>query len=131
MYHKCTYWWHTVCILYVCILYIQTASELRCLFLIPAFPYRAKADRGPEIPSPPGYNPSAGQNYTETSKESDPNHLIIKKSWDLALGPMKQVIYLFFFFFTYYHTSISLSYTVCKYTYTVHNCIQNVSYRYM
>ncbi|KAF4518634.1 hypothetical protein B566_EDAN005961 [Ephemera danica] len=50
-----------------------------------------KPDRGSELASPPGYNPSAGQVYTETSKESDPNHLIIKKSWDLALGPMKQV----------------------------------------
>lgn len=41
--------------------------------------------------SPPGFNQSVGVVHTETSKESDPNHLIIKKSWDLALGPLKQV----------------------------------------
>lgn len=27
----------------------------------------------------------------ENSRENDSNHLIIKKSWDLALGPIKQV----------------------------------------
>jgi len=44
-----------------------------------------------ELASPPGYNPAAAQNHTETSKESDANHLIIKKLWDVALGPLKQV----------------------------------------
>nr|CAD7572075.1 unnamed protein product [Timema californicum] len=52
---------------------------------------RNKQDRSTDLASPPGYNPSAGQNYTEVTKESDPNHLIIKKSWELALGPLKQV----------------------------------------
>ncbi|BES88081.1 unnamed protein product [Nesidiocoris tenuis] len=47
-------------------------------------------DRG-DMPSPPGFNPSVAAVHTETSRESDPNHLIIKKSWDLALGPLKQV----------------------------------------
>ncbi|XP_014283855.1 ER membrane protein complex subunit 4 [Halyomorpha halys] len=52
---------------------------------------RNKTDRNSEVASPPGYNPSLVQIHTETNKESDPNHLIIKKSWDLALGPLKQV----------------------------------------
>lgn len=29
--------------------------------------------------------------HTEISKNSDTTHLIMKKSWDLALGPLKQV----------------------------------------
>lgn len=41
--------------------------------------------------SPPGYSQLAGQNGTELSKDGDSNRLIIKKSWDLALGPLKQV----------------------------------------
>ncbi|GLG96803.1 T-cell activation inhibitor, mitochondrial [Gryllus bimaculatus] len=52
---------------------------------------RGKPDRSSDLASPPGYNPSAGQVYTEVTRESDPNHLIIKKSWELALGPLKQV----------------------------------------
>lgn len=32
---------------------------------------------------------SAG--HTEMSKNTDTSHLIMKKSWDLALGPLKQV----------------------------------------
>ncbi|XP_014249692.1 ER membrane protein complex subunit 4 [Cimex lectularius] len=51
---------------------------------------RSKADRS-DLAAPPGYNPAVSQIHTESSKESDPNHLIIKKSWDLALGPIKQV----------------------------------------
>lgn len=41
--------------------------------------------------SPPGYSQLAGQSGTELSKENESNRLIIKKSWDLALGPLKQV----------------------------------------
>lgn len=52
---------------------------------------RNKVDRNSDVASPPGYNPSIVQVHTEISKESDPNHLIIKKSWELALGPLKQV----------------------------------------
>uniref|UniRef100_A0A1B6LJJ2 ER membrane protein complex subunit 4 n=1 Tax=Graphocephala atropunctata TaxID=36148 RepID=A0A1B6LJJ2_9HEMI len=52
---------------------------------------RYKQEKSSDLPSPPGYNFSVGQVYTETSKDNDPNHLIIKKSWDLALGPLKQV----------------------------------------
>jgi hypothetical protein len=52
---------------------------------------RNKQDKSSDLASPPGYNPSAGQVYTEVAMESDPSHLIIKKSWELALGPLKQV----------------------------------------
>lgn len=32
-----------------------------------------------------------GQSHNEVAKETDQNHLIIKKSWELALNPIKQV----------------------------------------
>ncbi|XP_026487383.1 ER membrane protein complex subunit 4 [Vanessa tameamea] len=44
-----------------------------------------------ELPSPPGYSQSANASYTESSKETDSNLLLIKKLWDVALGPLKQV----------------------------------------
>ncbi|CAK1550031.1 unnamed protein product [Leptosia nina] len=44
-----------------------------------------------EIPSPPGYSQSANANYTESSKDSDSQLLLIKKLWDVALAPLKQV----------------------------------------
>lgn len=43
-----------------------------------------------ELPPPPGYN-LATSIQTETSKDNDSSHLIIKKLWDVALGPLKQV----------------------------------------
>ncbi|XP_068621220.1 ER membrane protein complex subunit 4 [Battus philenor] len=44
-----------------------------------------------DLPSPPGYSQSASANYTESSKDADSNLLLIKKLWDVALGPLKQV----------------------------------------
>lgn len=44
-----------------------------------------------EISSPPGYNTSLNVTSIEANKDGDPNHLIMKKSWDIALGPLKQV----------------------------------------
>lgn len=41
--------------------------------------------------APPGYNLSVGQTHSEIAKENDSSHLIIKKSWDIALGPFKNV----------------------------------------
>uniref|UniRef100_A0A1B6D529 ER membrane protein complex subunit 4 n=1 Tax=Clastoptera arizonana TaxID=38151 RepID=A0A1B6D529_9HEMI len=55
------------------------------------FTTRSRQDKNADLASPPGYNPSVSQVYTESSKENDSNHLIIKKSWDLALGPLKQL----------------------------------------
>lgn len=53
---------------------------------------RTRGERS-ELPSPPGYNSSIGNNQIETARENDSARLIIKKSWDLALGPIKQVIH--------------------------------------
>lgn len=53
--------------------------------------YRTKQDKSVEIPSPPGYTPTGVFHNVEYMRETDSNHLIIKKSWDLALGPLKQV----------------------------------------
>jgi ER membrane protein complex subunit 4 len=57
------------------------------------FVCRFKSDNANNVslPAPPGYNPSAVQAHAELSKETDSSHLILKKSWDLALGPLKQV----------------------------------------
>lgn len=53
---------------------------------------RTKQDKTVEIPSPPGYTPTGSLFHNvEYMRETDSNHLIIKKSWDLALGPLKQV----------------------------------------
>lgn len=41
-----------------------------------------------DIPSPLGYNPSALVNQSEVVRDQ---RLVIKKSWDLALGPLKNV----------------------------------------
>nr|XP_023015359.1 ER membrane protein complex subunit 4 [Leptinotarsa decemlineata] len=43
------------------------------------------------LPSPPGYNASSVGSNSEVSKKTDVSRLITKKSWDLALAPMKQV----------------------------------------
>jgi len=56
------------------------------------FNTRALRDsRSSDLASPPGYIPSTGgQLHAEASRETDPN-LIVKKSWDIALGPLKQI----------------------------------------
>lgn len=41
--------------------------------------------------APPGYDPSIGNGHVEVSTETDSTHLLLKRSWDLALGPIKQV----------------------------------------
>ncbi|XP_056635392.1 ER membrane protein complex subunit 4 [Diorhabda carinulata] len=43
------------------------------------------------IASPPGYSAAMIGSNSEVSKKTDVSRLITKKSWDLALGPMKQV----------------------------------------
>jgi len=45
---------------------------------------------GCDLPSPPGYTTGAASTHHESARESDPN-LRIKRSWDVALGPLKQV----------------------------------------
>ncbi|XP_011494960.1 PREDICTED: ER membrane protein complex subunit 4 [Ceratosolen solmsi marchali] len=56
------------------------------------FSYKNKQERSIELASPPGYTHGVALVHsTDHSRESHSNHLIIKKSWDLALGPLKQV----------------------------------------
>lgn len=47
--------------------------------------------RNNDLPTPPGFNPSVGQSHMEVTMDTDQSHLILKKSWDIALGPIKQV----------------------------------------
>ncbi|XP_077543394.1 ER membrane protein complex subunit 4 isoform X1 [Haemaphysalis longicornis] len=49
-----------------------------------------RTDRVTELASPPGYSSSLGQGHSEASRETEAN-LIVKKSWDVALAPWKQV----------------------------------------
>ena len=45
---------------------------------------------GSDTPSPPGFSSSINAFHAEASRQSDPS-LRAKRSWDLALGPIKQV----------------------------------------
>ena len=45
---------------------------------------------GSDLPSPPGFSASINALHAEASRQSDPS-LRAKRSWDLALGPIKQV----------------------------------------
>jgi len=49
-----------------------------------------KSSGGADLPSPPGYIPGASSSHHDSARETDPN-LRIKRSWDVALGPLKQV----------------------------------------
>lgn len=49
-------------------------------------------NRNTDLQFPPGYNPTGNQIQGEVALEADQNHLILKKSWDIALGPIKQVL---------------------------------------
>lgn len=53
-----------------------------------SFINRSRADR--DLPSPPGFNPNIGHTHSDASQEVDSN-LIVKKSWDIALAPLKQI----------------------------------------
>ncbi|GFY36968.1 ER membrane protein complex subunit 4 [Trichonephila inaurata madagascariensis] len=55
-----------------------------------SFATRTKSERQTELPAPPGYSSSLGQVHADSSRETDAN-LIVKKSWDIALAPLKQV----------------------------------------
>ncbi|XP_076271093.1 ER membrane protein complex subunit 4 [Rhynchophorus ferrugineus] len=50
--------------------------------------YRVAAEA---LPSPPAYSTSTVSNASEVSKNTNVSRLITKKSWDLALAPLKQV----------------------------------------
>ncbi|XP_076636527.1 ER membrane protein complex subunit 4 [Colletes latitarsis] len=55
------------------------------------FAHKSKQDKNADVPFPPGYTPVASFHAADSIRETDSNHLIMKKSWDLALGPLKQV----------------------------------------
>lgn len=56
------------------------------------FAHKSKQDKNAETTSPPGYTTAVGLLHNvENLRENDSNHLIIKKSWDLALGPLRQL----------------------------------------
>ena len=46
--------------------------------------------RQSDIANPPGFNSNVSYHHTDTNREADPS-LIVKRSWDFALGPIKQV----------------------------------------
>jgi len=50
----------------------------------------SRSPGGSDLPSPPGYSLGATSVHHEAARETDPN-LRIKRSWDVALGPLKQV----------------------------------------
>jgi len=53
--------------------------------------FSSRSGQSADLPSPPGFSPGgAALVHAEGSREADPN-LRIKRSWDLALGPFKQV----------------------------------------
>ena len=45
-----------------------------------------------ELPSPPGYSSSINALHGEAQRQADPS-LKAKRSWEIALGPIKQVIF--------------------------------------
>ena len=52
--------------------------------------FSSKSSQTIDLPPPPGFSSGAALVHAESTREADPN-LKIKKSWDLALGPFKQV----------------------------------------
>lgn len=48
-------------------------------------------NKNSDFASPPGFNLAAGQSHSEVARDTDQSQLIIKKSWDCALGPVKGV----------------------------------------
>ena len=55
--------------------------------------YHDRSNQNVELPPPPGFSSTGSALvHADASREADPN-LRIKRCWDLALGPFKQVIY--------------------------------------
>lgn len=52
--------------------------------------YRLNKTERSDVCSPPGYTHHHGYVQNESSREID-NNLIVKKSWDIALAPLKQI----------------------------------------
>ena len=54
------------------------------------FTRSGRRDPSQELPSPPGYSASINALHAEAPRNGDPS-LKAKRSWDIALGPIKQV----------------------------------------
>jgi len=54
------------------------------------FATKNKSDKSVDLSAPPGYTFQSSQIHSEASRETDQN-LIVKKSWDIALGPIRQI----------------------------------------
>ena len=54
------------------------------------FTRSGRRDPSQELPSPPGYSASINALHAEAARNGDPS-LKAKRSWDIALGPIKQV----------------------------------------
>lgn len=67
-------------------------SEDMLTFLI-SLPFNYFFCRNSNSSNPPGFNLSAAQSHSEVAKDTDQSQLIMKKSWDVALGPIKGVIF--------------------------------------
>lgn len=59
-------------------------------FLNFAFPSNRSKNERNDLASPPGFNLNIGYMHSEASREVDAN-LIVKRSWDIALAPLKQI----------------------------------------
>ncbi|KAI1285237.1 ER membrane protein complex subunit 4 [Halotydeus destructor] len=55
-----------------------------------SFGSKSRGERHGDLPSPPGYTAAVSQAHSEASREADPS-LVVKKSWDIALAPLKQI----------------------------------------
>jgi len=55
-----------------------------------ALDYTQKTRSSNDIANPPGYNANVTHHHQDITRDVDPN-LIVKRSWDFALGPIKQV----------------------------------------
>jgi len=53
--------------------------------------FNSKSNKNSDFVSPPGYNLTGGQSHSEVSRDTDQSQLIMKKSWDVALGPVKGI----------------------------------------
>jgi len=54
--------------------------------------FSSRSNQNVELPPPPGFSSTGSALvHADASREADPN-LRIKRCWDLALGPFKQVI---------------------------------------
>lgn len=51
------------------------------------FTSRSRSD----LPAPPGYSPSISLSQSDVTNQTDNNNLLIKKCWEVALAPIKQV----------------------------------------